>query len=175
MHAAAYEWVAQQVVKRGPFVSVLEVGSRNINGGVRDLFNGHDTVFEGVDIVDGPGVDYVCDATIELPTGPYDAVVCCEVFEHCARWPQIVKRAHLALMDRGVVLLTMAGPGRPPHSAADGGQLGAGEFYRNVEPACLGRALRAAGFTNVEVDVLDTDVRAVAVKGVSRCQTLSQA
>lgn len=165
MHDAAYAYVAQQVGLRGPFVSVLEIGSRDINGGIRDLFDSHNTVFEGVDIVDGPGVDYVCDATVELPVGPYDCVVCCETAEHAAGWPSIVVNAHRALMPNGTFLFTAAGPGRPPHSATDGGPLRPGEHYCNVDPGYLRHVLTTAGFEQVGVDVLDTDVRAVAVKG----------
>lgn len=165
MHDAAFRYVAEQVGLRGPFVSVLEIGSRDINGSVRGLFDHHDTVYEGVDLLAGEGVDFVCDAAEWLPTGPYDAVVSCEVFEHCAGWPNIVANAYSALMAGGVLLLTMAGLGRAPHSAADGGPLWADEFYRNVDPSALRAVLEDVGFVEVGVDVLDADVRAVAVKG----------
>jgi hypothetical protein len=39
-------------------VSVLEVGSLNINGTVRDFFDAKEYV--GVDLIEGPGVDRVC-------------------------------------------------------------------------------------------------------------------
>lgn len=163
MHAAAHDFVAAQVAELGPFVSVLEVGSRNINGGVRGLFG--DCVYEGVDIEPGEGVDYVCDATVWLPTGPYDCVVCCEVFEHEAGWPRIITNAHGVLMPGGVVLLTMAGPGRAPHSAADGGPLRGNEFYGNVQPDDLFDALSSAGFTEIVINVSEPgDVYAAATK-----------
>ena len=165
MHDAAYAFISGQVATRGPFVSVLEVGSRDINGTVRGLFDRHNTVYEGVDIVDGPGVDYVCDATVSLPTGPYDCAVCCEVFEHLAGWPLIVGNVHRALMDRGVFMVTAAGPGRAPHSAVDGGPVRGGEFYENVDPDVLRVVLDHFGFVDVVVDVLGPDVRAVARKG----------
>lgn len=167
MHDEAHRYVAEQVGKRGPFVSVLEVGSRDINGSVRSLFDEHDTVFEGVDIVAGPGVDCVCDATQALPRGPYDAVVATEVFEHCRRWPLIVRNAYGALMGGGVLIVTMAGPGRLPHSAVDGGRLQPDEWYRNVDPRWLDCALRVVGFEDVDVDVMGVDVRATAAKGAS--------
>lgn len=163
MHGAAHDWVAKQVAAHGPFVSVLEVGSRNVNGSIRDLFDG--SVFEGVDVAAGDGVDYVCDATMRLPAGPYDCVVCCEVFEHCARWPDIVVNVAGVLMSGGVLIVTAAGPGRPTHSAVDGGALRAGEHYQNVAPAELVVAHVTAGLSGVVVDVDGHDVRSIAVKG----------
>lgn len=167
MHPAAHDYIANQVARRCPFVSVLEIGSRDINGGIRDLFDRHDTVFEGVDIVEGAGVDWVCDATITLPKGPYDCVVCCEVFEHLRGWPRIVRNAHRVLMTGGVLMVTMAGPGRVEHSAVDGGALRPDEWYRNVDPECLRRALGYAGFGEVDVDQAGADVRATGVKGAA--------
>jgi hypothetical protein len=163
MHPSAHDYVAEQVAKYGPFVSVLEVGSRNVNGGVRYLFG--ECVYEGVDIVDGDGVDFVCDATVWLPSGPYDCVVCCEVFEHVAAWPAIVDNAFKVLMPNGVLLLTMAGPGRTPHSAIDGGPVRPGEFYGNVQPDELLELLLEAGFTEVEIDThVSGDLYATARK-----------
>lgn len=147
VHPEARRWIEGQVAQSGPFVSVLEIGSRNINGGVRDLFP--NSVFEGVDLVEGDGVDFVCDASVSLPSGPYDAAMCFEVFEHTAAWPQILANVYDVLMPDGVLILTMAGPGRAPHSAVDGGQVRPGEFYANVQPAELFDELSRAGFVDV--------------------------
>lgn len=164
MHDAAHSFIARQVAARAPFVSALEIGSRNINGGVRDLL-ANDCVYEGVDLTPGEGVDFVCDATVWLPKGPYDLVLCCEVFEHCADWPAIVANSFSVLMPKGVAMFTMAGPGRAPHSAVDGGPLRGAEFYANVQPSDLAAALVSAGFGDVELDAsVHGDLYAVAVK-----------
>jgi hypothetical protein len=46
------------------------------------------------------------------------------------------------------LILTCAGPGRPPHSGVDGGPLRPGEHYANPDPAdlyaCLVAHFRAA-------------------------------
>ncbi len=145
MHMAAYAFVERAVAALGPFCSVLEIGSRNVNGGVRDLFG--DCVYEGVDKEPGPGVDWVCDATKDLPSGPYDCVVCCEVFEHEQEWPRIVERAARVLMRGGALIVTAAGPGRAEHSAIDGGRLHADEWYANIEPAALFERARIVGLS----------------------------
>jgi hypothetical protein len=71
----------------------------------------------------------------------------------------------------GVDIATMAGPGRPPHSAIDGGwTLHPGEHYANVHPAELAGQLAAAGFSDICTDQQHSpaDTRAVAWKHSSR-------
>lgn len=142
MHPEARRWVEVQAIRYGPFHSVLEVGSRYINGGVRDLFNGN---YLGVDIAEGPGVDVVADAADWLPNGKYSLVVCCEVLEHAEEWPRIVERCLSVLAPSGWFMFTMAGEGRAPHSAVDGGAVRAGEYYANITESALSDALSAAG------------------------------
>jgi hypothetical protein len=67
----------------------------------------------------------------------------------------------------GVLIVTTAAPGRPPHSAVDGEfRLLDGEHYANIRPAELERVLAGAGWADVVVDVQPSpaDVRAVAAK-----------
>ena len=160
MHAEARAFVVQAVSQLGPFQATVEFGSHNINGGVRDLFTGS---YLGIDPQSGPGVDVVADAATWQTTEPVDCVVCCEVFEHTPEWPALVTSAAEALRSGGVLILTMAGPGRAPHSAVDGGAIRENEHYANVEPHDLIEVLKEQ-FTDVHVDQLGTDVRATARK-----------
>lgn len=150
--------MAKQVTRFGPFSPTLEIGSRNINGGVRDLFPD----CTGIDIAAGPGVDIVADAATWKPDKSYGAVVSCEVFEHVENWPDLVATAVRALKRGGLVILTMAGPGREPHSGIDGGPVHDGEFYANVEPHDLELTLKAAGFHDIELGSQPGDLYAVA-------------
>lgn len=159
MHPEAHDFVAQAVADMGPFERTVEFGSHDINGGIRHLFAGS---YYGVDPVAGPGVDVVADAAEWLADEPIDCVVCCEVFEHLAEWPALLASAARALRPGGVLILTMAGPGRGPHSAVDGNALREGEWYENIEPYRLADELAAAGFVDIEVDQLSWDVRATA-------------
>jgi SAM-dependent methyltransferase len=164
MHYEAYDWVARHATD--DTVAVLDLGGRDINGSVRDLFPGADP-YVSLDIADGPGVDVVADASTWTPDREYDVLVCCEVFEHTAAWPQICATAYKALRPGGTLILTMAGPGRPEHSAVDGGWvLHPGEHYGNVEPGHLLAVLEECGFANVTVDqqAIPADVRAYAVR-----------
>jgi SAM-dependent methyltransferase len=167
MHTEAYEWVRRHATSRP--VAVLDLGGRDINGTPRRLFP-NATVYRVVDMYDGPGVDIVTDAATWTPDQEYDVVVCCETFEHTPDWAKIVATAYQACRPGGKLILTMAGPGRPEHSAIDGGwTLHPGEHYGNVEPGDLYNVLVDCGWTNVHVDYQPSpaDTRAVATKPAS--------
>lgn len=164
MHLEALSWVEEH--RTDEPVAVLDIGGRNINGTPRPLFP-NATVYTVLDIAPGDGVDVVADAATWKPDRRYDVVVCCEVFEHTDVWPAILRTAHRALVRGGRLIATMAGPGRAPHSAVDGGpHLYDGEHYANVEAAELHAALTSAGFRRIVVDeeTNSHDVRATAYR-----------
>lgn len=161
MHDAAYQWVQKYAYR---YEVVLDIGGRNINGSVRDLFPAA-REYVALDILPGDGVDIVANAATWVPDRAFDAVVCCEVFEHTHEWPEICTTAYWALKPKGVFIATMAGPGRAPHSAIDGEfRLHPGEYYGNVAPDDLRKVLTDVGFQGIEVDQAGLDVRCVAVK-----------
>ena len=73
-------------------LSILEVGSKDVNGSIRSLFT--DTldieVYHGVDMEDGESVDFVghlCEEKIsERLNSEYDIVLCLNVLEHDRLW-----------------------------------------------------------------------------------------
>lgn len=162
MHAEAMEWVRAHAPLDA--LSVLDLGGRDVNGSPRGLF-AQAAVYRVVDIAPGPDVDVVADAATWTPTRTFEAVLCCEVFEHAPEWPSIVRAARAALAPGGVFVATMAGPGREPHSAVDGGPVRPGEWYANVTPADLRAALEATfGRGYFVVDQAGPDVRCHATK-----------
>ncbi len=159
MHDAAFNYVRDQFLEHGPWATVIEFGSRNINGGVRELFNGVD--FLGIDVREGEGVDLVADAaTVEV--GPVDCVICTEVLEHADNAEQIIANAYRSLNRGGVFIMTCGGPGRHEHSAIDGLGLQPGEFYRNVDAETLSEWLERAGFSEYGIDQASLDMRCIA-------------
>lgn len=163
MHLEAHSWVANHGTVES--VSVLDIGGRDINGTVRDLFP--NATYTALDILPGDGVDIVADAATWTPDSAYDLVVCCEVFEHTAVWPQICATAFAALAPGGRFVVTCAGPGRAAHSAIDGEfRLHPGEHYENVSAEELARVLADCGFVDITTDQRTgpCDTRAVAWK-----------
>jgi hypothetical protein len=95
---------------------------------------------------------------------PFTVHNCTEVLEHTPDGAAVCRTAFDALGPGGVFVVTAAGPGREPHSAADGGPLRDGEYYANVPPETLRAWL--APFACVLVDTSAAgDVYALAVKG----------
>jgi SAM-dependent methyltransferase len=143
MHVEAYRFIQSALGSLTPRRSVLEIGSRNINGSVRSLFNG--AAYVGIDVTDGPGVDLVENGATFTTECRVDTVVCCEVLEHTEEAPAIVANAISLLQPDGILLVTCAAPPRAPHSAVDGNGLRNGEYYRNVAPNELHAWVLAAG------------------------------
>lgn len=125
MHPEAFQWVEMHAPQHR--VDVLEVGSYNVNGEVRQLFTGH---YLGIDLHPGPGVDVAVDAAEFDPPRLFDVVVSTEVLEHTPRWREIVAMCGVALRPGGALILTCAGPGRAPHGAHGDGV--GSEWYDNV-------------------------------------------
>ena len=162
MHQQAFEWMAGAVRQLPIRRSVLEFGSRNVNGSPRSLFV-HAENYVGVDIVPGEGVDVVANAAEYSTDVRYDTVVCMEVLEHTDRGREICMNAYRHLLRGGVFLLTAAGHGREPHSAVDGKELKEGEYYRNITPADLRYWLSDFPFFLINTDT-PGDIYALCVK-----------
>ena len=163
MHDEALAWIAAHATDEP--VTVLDIGGRDVNGGIRHLWPNADE-FTALDILPGDGVAIVADAATWEPDGEWDVVVSAEVFEHTAKWPAICRTAYRACSPGGKFIVTTAAPGRPPHSGVDGYQLRRGEYYANVPAKELERVLIETGFRDVVVDSQSdpADTRAVATK-----------
>lgn len=164
MHREAYEFVAQELdrMPASPDAEVVEIGGRNINGSIRSLFGRN---YTSTDIAPGEGVDVVASGADYQHPKPIDVAVCCEVLEHTPDVEAIIANLARQLSPTGRLILTAAGPTRTPHSAIDGADLHAGEYYGNVEPERLQKALEAAGIhARVELGRFGQDVYAVAYK-----------
>lgn len=153
MHAEARDFVASAVRGR-QFHRVVEFGARDINGGVRDLFDAGDYI--GLDIADGRGVDVVADAATWSTRKKVDGIVCCEVLEHTDRWRDIVANAAELLASDGTLIVTAACDPRAPHSARDGRPLTDGsEWYANIDPDELAEMCEDAGLEVTHREVHD--------------------
>lgn len=65
--------------------NILEIGSYDVNGSVRELFPG--STYCGVDLTPGEGVDVVADGhRVDHPNNSYDITISCECFEHNPAW-----------------------------------------------------------------------------------------
>ena len=110
---------------------ILEIGSRNINGGLRDLFP--EAIYVGIDLLGGTGVDIVADGATYQPKMRPDLVLCCNVFEHAPKWREVIMNfQNILSQNGGTFIITAATDPWPAHSAYDGAELRENEYYQNV-------------------------------------------
>ncbi len=66
-------------------MSVLDVGSHDVNGSYKSLFSETDFKYTGLDMADGPNVDIVPENTYswkEIEDNSYDVVISEQALEH---------------------------------------------------------------------------------------------
>ena len=96
---------------------VLEVGSLDINGSVRSLFER--CAYTGVDVGPGPGVDLVVGGQdVAFRNDVFDVTVSAECFEHNPYWKETFENMVRMTSPNGLVIFTCASEGRPEHGTA---------------------------------------------------------
>ena len=96
---------------------VLEIGSQNINGSVRELFTGGK--YLGIDLGAGKDVDLVCHGKDYRRDKPFDVIISCETLEHDEFYAETIVNAIRLLKGGGLLVMTMASYGRPEHGTHD--------------------------------------------------------
>lgn len=162
MHVEAMEAVRQMQTASGYIRQVsgplahprrgLDIGGADVNGTARSLIPVIDE-WVGLDITPGLGVDIVADATSaldmrnKLNEDLFDVVLCTEVLEHVARWPEVVQNVWRFLAPGGFAFITAAGTdgatwARRPHGARGELNVPDGEHYENVNARHLNTVIR---------------------------------
>lgn len=166
MHPEAYDYTRQALERIGGVAGkdVLEVGSVNINGGVRELCADARS-YTGIDPEAGPGVDVVADAAGYRPAKKVHVVICNEVLEHAPRPVEVIDCAYRSLKPGGHLILTCASTGRKPHGARGASDPAPDEHYRNIPPEEL-RDLLGDGWEIIDLDYIADpgDARVLARK-----------
>lgn len=119
---------------------VLEVGSLDINGTIRNLFTSCE--YLGIDVAAGKGVDRVCQGQeFDGPDDYYDTVISCECFEHNPHWVETFNVMHRVCKPGGLIVISCATTGRPEHGTRRSEpmsspltiQIGWEDYYKNLE------------------------------------------
>ena len=93
---------------------VLEVGSLDINGSVRQFFTNCDYI--GIDLGHGRGVDFVCQGQdYNAPDNTFDTCISCECFEHNPAWVATFQNMHRMVKPGGLIVMSCATTGRAEH------------------------------------------------------------
>lgn len=117
---------------------VLEIGSYDVNGSVRQFFG--EASYCGTDLMEGPGVDLVADGhLLTHEDDTYDITLSCECFEHNPHWAATFLNMHRMTRPGGFVLFTCATRGRLEHGTqrtspdeSPGSQDVGWNYYRNL-------------------------------------------
>ena len=93
---------------------VLDIGSLDINGNNRFLFNNCE--YLGLDVSEGNNVDVVSVGHLyDAPNEYFDTIICTEVFENDMFYEDTVKNIIRMLKPGGAFIFTCAAEGRPEH------------------------------------------------------------
>lgn len=118
---------------------VIEIGSLNINGSVREFFD--NCIHVGIDVATGPCVDVVClGHEYDMPDGSFDVAISCECFEHDPYHILTFKNMVRLVKSNGIVIFSCATTGRKEHGtrandpASSPLTIGLGwDYYKNLE------------------------------------------
>src|SRR5437868_12867636 len=98
---------------------VLEVGSRNVNGSLREHVESfHPAEYIGVDLELASGVDKKLNAehlVKEFGEKSFDVVISTEMLEHAVNWKAIISNMKQVLKPGGALLITTRSEGFPFH------------------------------------------------------------
>lgn len=90
---------------------IVEVGSYDVNGSLRPIIEswGEPAQYIGVDIMEGSGVDMICDAEDILDRfgrESFDVVISTELLEHVRDWRKVFSNLKQICKKEGVILIT---------------------------------------------------------------------
>jgi len=136
-------------------VDVLELGSYNENGTVRDFFNAKRYV--GVDWRPGPCVDVVCLAHEYDDRRLFDVLITTEMLEHDPYWKQSLLNGIRLLRNGGSVIITCASPDRPEHYVHTSPKK---DYYKGLNPdEILSVTDKKFRYSEIETDDKEKDTR----------------
>jgi SAM-dependent methyltransferase len=117
-------------------ISILEIGSYNVNGTIRDIFANQKYI--GVDVKKGPCVDIVYDGLNLDIKDKFDLSISCECFEHNPHYLENFKKMIELTKNDGVVVFTCASIFRREHGttrttpADSPGSMEKWDYYKNL-------------------------------------------
>ena len=116
-HRQQFDFVQKVKLKHPTYFfqqKVLEVGSLNINGTVRDFFSYCD--YLGIDVGPGRDVDLVIEGQkLDQPDNTYGTTISCECFEHNPFWVETFQNMYRMTKHGGLIIMSCATTGRPEH------------------------------------------------------------
>lgn len=148
-------------------VDVLEFGSLNLNGTVRDFFE--DCNYLGVDIIKGDGVDWVSKCH-EFYFKKVDTIISCEMLEHDRDWKKSVLHMYHLLKPGGLLIITCATDGRAEHGTYEhhpNDSPATNDYYHNINGDVFCnyiRTIRMEDYTHININEQSFDLYFYLIK-----------
>jgi hypothetical protein len=141
---------------------VLEVGSLDINGSVRQFFTS--CTYIGIDVGEGKGVDEVAEGqAYNGKVNSFDTIISCECFEHNPHWVDTFNNMIRMTKKGGLIVMTCATTGRPEHGTTRTKPkdspltIGKGwDYYQNLTEDDFTKSIDLSKFSTYEFTVNDT-------------------
>ncbi len=141
---------------------VLEVGSLDINGSVRQFFTS--CTYIGIDVGEGKGVDEVAEGQeYNGKVNSFDTIISCECFEHNPHWVDTFNNMIRMTKKGGLIIMTCATTGRPEHGTTRTKPkdspltIGKGwDYYQNLTEADFTKSIDLSKFSSYKFSVNDT-------------------
>ena len=93
---------------------MLEIGSLNINGSIRQYFN--NSTYVGVDLDSGKDVDLICGGhLVDHEDNTYDTSGSCNCFEHNPYWVETFQNMYRMTRSGGLIFIAVPTTGHPEH------------------------------------------------------------
>lgn len=168
MHPASEGYVGRMIadhrLNRAGY-TVVEIGSYNVNGSVRPLFDAVAS-YVGIDRREGPGVDVVADGATFGASDTYDVVVTTSALEHDGHPGAVVANALRILKPGGHLVITTVGAPWQPHNDDGGAFDPVRDTYSDITTDDLTGWLSAFDAATVETTA-DGDILAYGCKAVA--------
>ena len=138
------ERVKQRFPQYFKCVSVADVGSMDINGNNRYLFE--ESEYIGIDVAEGNNVDIVMPAHTYQPDKQFNVIISTEALEHDKYWVQTFEWMIYNVESGGLIIMTCASQGRAEHgtkrtgseSLSPGSSSVWGDYYFNLNATDFG-------------------------------------
>lgn len=143
MRHQTQEFLAKFLIEHKGCKKLLEVGSRDVTGNIRNIVEGID--YTASDMLDGPNVDLVInghDLLSHFGKPTFDMIVCFDTFEHDDKFWLTLENMKQVLLPGGWLLLGIPGRNCPLHEHP-------GDYYRFM-PSAMDVFLK--GYEDIFID-----------------------
>lgn len=150
--------------------SVLDVGSLDINGNNRYLFDGCE--YTGIDLCSGKNVDIpVACHLIRSWQGCFDIIISTECFEHDEHWKESLQNIIRMLKSNGLFIFTCATIGRKPHGIPEcrpSDSPGTNHYYKNLTIKDINEAINVKELFKDFDFIIDLGTKTLMFWGVKK-------